>query len=62
MSVIRLVVPFVEGRAEVDAHALERCAQHLPHPSRDHTSAGLGCEDQMYMQLENDVSAATKLT
>ena len=59
---IRLVVPLVEGRAEVDAHALERCAQHLPHPLGDHTSAVLGREDQMHMELENNMPAATKLT
>ena len=34
MSVVRLVVRLVERRPEVDAHALERCAQHPTTPVR----------------------------
>jgi len=59
---VRLVVPFVKGGAEVDAYALERRAQHLPHPLGDHTSTVLRGEDQMHMKLENDMPTAAKLT
>jgi hypothetical protein len=59
---IRLVVRLLERHPEVLAHALERRSQHLPHPLRDHTSAIFRGEDQMRVQLENDMSAASKVT